>query len=461
MPTCPPMQAPHTAAPTAKLEQPIAGLHAACRRDALPAATFGRGTCPPASAHARGAVPAARGPHVSAGSRCRPLRWSATMRNGEVLCAQTLDADQSSPGASLQPFSAPCTHVPLQRAGPAAKQHCAATVHGLAPPAMQPWYQLQHQHSGLPSLQRRRLMCRRLAVHASENGFQEVLWLHSVSGSPPPPHSLRSSSSNDNNFREPPTDADAIVMLAGGQTDKGCGTSHSHALDYNQAVCSAKKCPYVWGHATHTPLKASHSMANDPVAPVAPQETTCHLGWNAVWTHASGCWRCRPSHAPSFASVSTRACSWPAKGSANCDLSAHRACSLRGVLQLAIQARMPPEAPGVCRDGVARAAARLWGRAGAQMHASCGRTACTPVPAPQILARDLAVGNAYFSLTIHALPAMWRNIIVVTSDFHMPRSCVVPARMPRNPYPALPESESVSESESQGADPRRVCVCCA
>eukprot|EP00879_Flechtneria_rotunda_P024790 GHRR01026303.1.p1 GENE.GHRR01026303.1~~GHRR01026303.1.p1 ORF type:complete len:383 (+),score=104.28 GHRR01026303.1:535-1683(+) len=32
------------------------------------------------------------------------------------------------------------------------------------------------------------------------------------------------------------------------------------------------------------------------------------------------------------------------------------------------------------------------------------------------------VGNAYFSLTIHALPAGWRRIAVVTSHFHMPRS---------------------------------------
>jgi uncharacterized SAM-binding protein YcdF (DUF218 family) len=32
------------------------------------------------------------------------------------------------------------------------------------------------------------------------------------------------------------------------------------------------------------------------------------------------------------------------------------------------------------------------------------------------------VGNAYFSLAIHALPAGWRRLAVVTSDFHMPRS---------------------------------------
>lgn len=32
------------------------------------------------------------------------------------------------------------------------------------------------------------------------------------------------------------------------------------------------------------------------------------------------------------------------------------------------------------------------------------------------------VGNAYFSLSIHALPAGWRNVAVVTSDFHMHRS---------------------------------------
>ncbi|GMH33459.1 hypothetical protein BSKO_01293 [Bryopsis sp. KO-2023] len=32
------------------------------------------------------------------------------------------------------------------------------------------------------------------------------------------------------------------------------------------------------------------------------------------------------------------------------------------------------------------------------------------------------VGNAYFGLAIHALPAKWRKIAVITSDFHMPRS---------------------------------------
>ena len=32
------------------------------------------------------------------------------------------------------------------------------------------------------------------------------------------------------------------------------------------------------------------------------------------------------------------------------------------------------------------------------------------------------MGNAYFSLTIHALPAAWRRLAIVTSAFHMPRS---------------------------------------
>ncbi|GFH14157.1 DUF218 domain-containing protein [Haematococcus lacustris] len=32
------------------------------------------------------------------------------------------------------------------------------------------------------------------------------------------------------------------------------------------------------------------------------------------------------------------------------------------------------------------------------------------------------VGNAFFSLTIHALPAGWRKVAVVTSNFHMPRT---------------------------------------
>eukprot|EP00191_Tetraselmis_sp_GSL018_P005280 CAMPEP_0177616530 /NCGR_PEP_ID=MMETSP0419_2-20121207/24219_1 /TAXON_ID=582737 /ORGANISM="Tetraselmis sp., Strain GSL018" /LENGTH=333 /DNA_ID=CAMNT_0019114623 /DNA_START=176 /DNA_END=1173 /DNA_ORIENTATION=- len=32
------------------------------------------------------------------------------------------------------------------------------------------------------------------------------------------------------------------------------------------------------------------------------------------------------------------------------------------------------------------------------------------------------VGNGYFSLTIHAIPSAWKDIAVVTSEFHMPRS---------------------------------------
>ena len=32
------------------------------------------------------------------------------------------------------------------------------------------------------------------------------------------------------------------------------------------------------------------------------------------------------------------------------------------------------------------------------------------------------VGNGYFSAMIHAVPSSWRNVIIVTSEFHMPRS---------------------------------------
>ncbi|GLC46941.1 hypothetical protein PLESTB_001544900 [Pleodorina starrii] len=39
------------------------------------------------------------------------------------------------------------------------------------------------------------------------------------------------------------------------------------------------------------------------------------------------------------------------------------------------------------------------------------------------------VGNAYFSLTIHAVPAGWRRLAVVTSDFHMPRTAALFASM--------------------------------
>ncbi|DBA72362.1 TPA: hypothetical protein ACH3X2_010515 [Trebouxia sp. C0005] len=47
------------------------------------------------------------------------------------------------------------------------------------------------------------------------------------------------------------------------------------------------------------------------------------------------------------------------------------------------------------------------------------------VPAKHVLKEVSSydtVGNAYFSLVIHALPADWRKLAVVTSDFHMPRS---------------------------------------
>jgi hypothetical protein len=50
---------------------------------------------------------------------------------------------------------------------------------------------------------------------------------------------------------------------------------------------------------------------------------------------------------------------------------------------------------------------------------------CVPA-SPQPLLQEVAsfdtVGNAYMSLCIHANPAAWRRIAVVTSDFHMPRS---------------------------------------
>jgi len=32
------------------------------------------------------------------------------------------------------------------------------------------------------------------------------------------------------------------------------------------------------------------------------------------------------------------------------------------------------------------------------------------------------IGNAYYSLVIHALPLRWKHVTVVTSEFHMPRS---------------------------------------
>ncbi|KXZ42515.1 hypothetical protein GPECTOR_139g671 [Gonium pectorale] len=48
---------------------------------------------------------------------------------------------------------------------------------------------------------------------------------------------------------------------------------------------------------------------------------------------------------------------------------------------------------------------------------------------PELLLKEVSsydtVGNAYFSLTIHALPAGWRRLAVVTSDFHMPRTAAL------------------------------------
>ena len=47
------------------------------------------------------------------------------------------------------------------------------------------------------------------------------------------------------------------------------------------------------------------------------------------------------------------------------------------------------------------------------------------VPASCILKESSSydtVGNGYFSAMIHAVPAGWKRVAVVTSDFHMPRS---------------------------------------
>lgn len=45
---------------------------------------------------------------------------------------------------------------------------------------------------------------------------------------------------------------------------------------------------------------------------------------------------------------------------------------------------------------------------------------------PKLVYKEISsydtVGNAYFSLTIHAIPADWRRLAVVTSNFHMPRT---------------------------------------
>ena len=47
------------------------------------------------------------------------------------------------------------------------------------------------------------------------------------------------------------------------------------------------------------------------------------------------------------------------------------------------------------------------------------------VPAQQLLRETSSydtIGNGYFAAVIHAIPRRWQKIMVVTSDFHMPRS---------------------------------------
>lgn len=45
---------------------------------------------------------------------------------------------------------------------------------------------------------------------------------------------------------------------------------------------------------------------------------------------------------------------------------------------------------------------------------------------PDLILKEISsydtVGNVFFGLTIHALPAQWRKLAVITSDFHMPRA---------------------------------------
>lgn len=47
------------------------------------------------------------------------------------------------------------------------------------------------------------------------------------------------------------------------------------------------------------------------------------------------------------------------------------------------------------------------------------------VPAQQLLRETSSydtIGNGYFAAAIHAIPRRWQHLMVVTSDFHMPRS---------------------------------------
>ncbi|KAG1661097.1 hypothetical protein FOA52_012086 [Chlamydomonas sp. UWO 241] len=183
---------------------------------------------------------------------------------------------------------------------------------------------------------------RRLAVRAGAGGAPDarhVPWLVSLDAAPPLPHALRPAASGRAAaaiaaaLSSPPTDADAILMLAGGQTNTGNNLPPwvERRLDTCLGLqrLQSKPCPVLClgGGTPHKPPILR------PSGHVIHESTSC-----AEYLIAGG------------------------------------------------------------------------------------------APRELILKETSSydtVGNAFFSLAIHALPAGWRRVLVVTSDFHMPRSAVL------------------------------------
>ncbi|KAJ9530018.1 hypothetical protein QJQ45_023304 [Haematococcus lacustris] len=92
------------------------------------------------------------------------------------------------------------------------------------------------------------------------------------------------------------------------------------------------------------------------------------------------------------------------------------------------QQQANPLCPILCLGGGTPHKPPILGSNGHVLHesTSCAAYLMTRgLPADRILKEVSSydtVGNAFFSLTIHALPAGWRKVAVVTSNFHMPRT---------------------------------------
>ena len=54
------------------------------------------------------------------------------------------------------------------------------------------------------------------------------------------------------------------------------------------------------------------------------------------------------------------------------------------------------------------------------------------------------IGNGYYALTIHSIPRGWRNVAMITSEFHMPRSKVI------MPYDGM--TTPIHDSDGDGGD---------